>query len=159
MLVNEACMKECLFRISHFNLLSHYNEGTEYKKLIPCVRYYSKKPWAFLLSSFILPKDLKKYEPFVDQFKIAGRNLPSKLLKYALSVYFEEKKQFDLLETLSCYGLYVWKDEYVKAKNKVPYFDTAKLPSDFFDKISNCNYDCASCGYCEKVWNGCLTEY
>ncbi|MCK4670747.1 MAG: U32 family peptidase [Nanoarchaeota archaeon] len=159
MLVNEACLKECLFRISHFNLLSHHKEGLDYKGLIPCVKYYTKKPWEVLLSSFILPKDLKNYDPFIDQFKIAGRNLPTKLLKYALSAYFEEKKEFDLLAVLSSYGLYVWKDNYVKKKNKIPYFNAAKLPDDFFKKITNCNFNCASCNYCEKVWNDCLTEY
>ncbi|MBD3259445.1 hypothetical protein GF371_02325 [Candidatus Woesearchaeota archaeon] len=158
MLVNEACLKDCLFRISHFNLLSHHKQGLDYKELIPCVKFYSEKPWTILLSSFILPKDLKKY-PFVDQFKIAGRNLPTKLLKYTLSAYFNEKTDFDLLAVLSCYGLYVWKNDYIKRYNRVPYFDASKIPDDFFNKTSNCDFNCTECNYCEKIWNDCMTEY
>lgn len=158
-LVNECCLNECLFRSFHFNLMSHHKKDIDYKKRIPCVEIYSKEPWDMLKSSFILPKDLKGYEGFVDVFKIAGRNLPTRILKYLLKSYFYRKKKGDLLAILSCYGLFTWKDEFIKKNNKIPYLEMNKLPENFRKIISNCNFNCKKCNYCKNIWDYCLTNY
>ncbi|MBU0457181.1 MAG: hypothetical protein ABH824_01530 [Nanoarchaeota archaeon] len=158
-LVNECCLNECLFRTSHFNLLSHHKENIDYKERIPCVKIYSKEPWRMLKSSFILPRDLYEYEKFVDIFKLAGRSLPTKILKYLLRLYFYREEEGDLLAILSSYGLFTWKNEFVKRNNKIPFLEMSKLPKDFKNFIANCNFNCKECEYCKNIWNSCLTTY
>jgi len=159
LLVNECCLNECLFRTYHFNLLSHHQGDIAYHKILPCTKIYSKEPWKMLKSSFILPKDLDNYDDFVDIFKLAGRELPTKLLKHLLEIYFHRKNEGDLLTVLSSYGLHVWKNEFIKKHNKIPYLQMDKLPKNFKSFIANCDLNCKECNYCEKVWNTCLTTY
>lgn len=159
LLVNECCLNECLFRASHFNCLSHPNKEINYKEIIPCVKIFSKEPWRLFKSSFILPNELKDYSEYVDVFKIAGRSLPTKLLKYSLDIYFKQEKQGDLLAILSSFGLYTWRAEFIKKNNKIPRLELKKIPDNFRSTLNNCNMECKKCKYCSRVFNEILETY
>jgi collagenase-like PrtC family protease len=159
LLVNECCLNECLFRAQHFNLLCHHEKGMEYQDRIPCVNQVSGSPWTILKSSFILPRDLSEYDNYVDTYKLAGRNMPTKLLKYLLDSYFYRREKGDLLGILSSYGLYVWKNNFVKNNDRIPLLRMEDIPRDYRKIVNNCDFNCNSCDYCKKIWKKCLEVY
>jgi hypothetical protein len=69
LLVNEACIPRCPYRIQHF-----YEMG--YGETFPlslCQQMLEERPWLRLTGAWLLPRHLKHYDGLYDTLKLAGR--------------------------------------------------------------------------------------
>jgi collagenase-like PrtC family protease len=69
LLVNEACLPGCLFRIQHFYEMGY---GQEYPQSL-CQGVLEARPWLRLTGAWILPRHLHYYDGLYDSLKLAGR--------------------------------------------------------------------------------------
>ena len=156
-LANEGCMKNCIYKYSHYNMLSSKSldeplfafgkSVTERRKMYDemdsmCAVSISKHPYKVFSSPFIRPEDLKKYEGITNVFKLSTRNFESERIKKVLEAYIAQKYSgnlVDLLNTSYIERIFDYIDN--DALNKVK----------FFDKLSKCDDNCDKCGFCKTL--------
>lgn len=145
-MVNEGCLSNCPYRVSHYNMLSH-GFGSDVEKNLErantfienaCVSIYREEPWRVLTVPFILPEHLDKYD-FVDEFKLSTRTFSTDKIVKVLDAYVNG---FDgnIVELLDTAGL----SRVIKGLRD--------LPKGYFDKLANCDRVCEKCGYCEDTY-------
>lgn len=130
MLVNEGCLRNCVFRKTHFNLISNNIDTVEFDKR-SCITLLRKHPEKFFQIPFVRPEDLSKYE-FVDYFKIATRTMDTIKIGLILEAYINERFEGDLLFLLSGKGIF---DYFSEVDNRV------LTENDFFNKITSKDSD------------------
>jgi hypothetical protein len=69
LLVNEACLPGCAYRVQHFHEMG---SGFERPRSL-CADVLAEQPWLRLTGSWILPQHLHLYEGVYDELKLAGR--------------------------------------------------------------------------------------
>jgi collagenase-like PrtC family protease len=69
MIVNEACLPNCLFRTQHFYEMGY---GTDFPGSL-CRQMLEERPWLRLTGAWILPRHLAWYDGLYDTLKLAGR--------------------------------------------------------------------------------------
>jgi len=69
LLVNEACLAGCPYRIQHFHEMA---SGVDRPKSL-CAELLSTQPWMRLTGGWVLPQYLHFYEGVYDELKLAGR--------------------------------------------------------------------------------------
>ncbi|MGQ9598775.1 MAG: hypothetical protein ACUVWZ_05105 [Anaerolineae bacterium] len=69
LLVNEACLPGCPFRIQHFYEMGY---GSHYPQSL-CQELLAQHPWLRLTGAWVLPRHLKFYDGLYDSLKLAGR--------------------------------------------------------------------------------------
>jgi hypothetical protein len=69
MIVNEACLPGCPWRIQHFYEMG-YGEGWPHSL---CDELLAERPWLRLTGAWVLPRHLEHYDGLVDSLKLAGR--------------------------------------------------------------------------------------
>ncbi|MFH1641206.1 MAG: tetratricopeptide repeat protein [Candidatus Omnitrophota bacterium] len=145
LMLNEGCLRNCPFRVMHYNYLSHRNEIKEpmsdifFDKF--CIKIYLNNPEKVFSVPFIPPDALKYYEPFADYYKLSTRTLSTPQIEACLKAYINQRFSGDLLKILDCPGLAFFEfiDYGVLQKN------------DFFRKMISCTQDCNKCNYCESL--------
>jgi collagenase-like PrtC family protease len=139
--LNEGCLKNCPYRQSHFNMISH-NRDTDYFDETSCVNIYRKFPEKIFSIPFIRPEDLKKYDGAVDFYKISTRTMSTEKIPVILNAYIEEKYDGDLLMLLSTKGLF---DHFKNIDNMI-------LNNEgFSNKLWACDNECEKCDYCKRL--------
>ena len=145
-LANSGCMRDCSGQIFHDNMVAHEAQIAQ-KKNIEFLPYmcwnYLKDPKnrvSVLQNTWILPKDIDRYEGLADQVKLATR--AHQLPGMVIDAYARRKYSGNLLDLFEpgfgdAFAPYV--------------IDADKLPEDFWQQTSSCNKSCESCGYCQKV--------
>ncbi len=103
-LLNEGCLRNCPFRKTHFNMISHGHDS-EYFDENTCVRILRREPEKFFSIPFVRPEDLHYYD-FADTFKLATRTTPTEKLGYVLEAYASRRFDGDLLDLLSTRSLF-----------------------------------------------------
>lgn len=156
-LANEGCIKNCIYKYSHYNALSANNDdiptlpfGKKYAKIKKataemdslCVFTVSRHPYKVFSSPFIRPEDLKRYEGITDVFKLSTRNFNTKKVELVLNAYIEQKYDGNLVDILN--SAYI---------NEVfEFIDNSALNQVFFfEKLQNCDDDCDKCAFCKKL--------
>ncbi len=148
LLANSGCLRNCPWQTYHDNLVAHAAAALKVanvKGWSPhlCWTLY-KKPENFheiLKATWIRPEDLHRYEGLVDVVKLATRQHANPGM--VIGAY--ERGSFDgnLLDLF----------EPGFSPTFFPQFlDNTAFPADWFDRTSHCARECASCGYCEKVF-------
>jgi len=151
-IVNSLCMKNCAYKMFHYNHESHNHEeisnkasGYYYNR---CIYQISKDIRNPLKLNWIRPEDLKHYTNIgVNYFKIQGRQSvhrgnPVETLKY----YFEENYNGNLIDLFTLFR----KDN--NYESNLPYIDNKSL-NGFLEPFLNknfCKENCSSCDYCLK---------
>ena len=95
-LLNEGCIRDCPFRNTHFNILSHCDNEHElqFTNLIEgesCTPFLKQNRRYFFQIPFVRPEDLSRYEGVVDIFKLTTRTLDTKRIELQLLAYAAEK--------------------------------------------------------------------
>ncbi|OGS11522.1 MAG: hypothetical protein A2234_11300 [Elusimicrobia bacterium RIFOXYA2_FULL_58_8] len=96
---------------------------------------------------FIRPEDIGLYvkDRLADEFKLIARYQASSVLRKIYAAYFRGKFGGDLGELLGGKA-----GDY--AKSQMCYMDNSLFPKGFAGKVGACDKNCASCGYCRRVF-------
>ncbi len=140
-ILNEGCLRNCPYRVTHFNYLSH-QKGNPVEIGPPgkmCANIFGKRPEKLFSIPFIPPEAVGYYAPFVDYFKLSTRVFSTERIKRCLQAYIRGEFGGNLLNILDCPGLSVF--EYIDYK--------AMKDTNYFKKMVNCRENCRQCGYCE----------
>lgn len=140
-LVNEGCLRNCPFRMAHFNAIAHQADTSEFDKR-SCITVLRRHPEKFFKIPFIRPEDLRRYKGLVDYFKIATRTMDSVKIGVILDAYVSERFEGDLLFLLSGKGIFEYFND---VDNRI------LEKRDFFNKITSCDEDCEGCDYCSDL--------
>jgi len=147
LLANSGCLPNCPYHTFHDNLVAHEEEVSRTKNIenyhpYSCRRLLAKEENRYLLiaGNYIRPEDIHRYENCIDGVKLATRIHPSPIT--VIGAYLRGHFSGDLcLLTEPGFGFMV-----------APYIlDNEAIPSDFYDKTSDCSRDCQNCGYCQSV--------
>ncbi|MDD5097519.1 MAG: tetratricopeptide repeat protein [Candidatus Omnitrophica bacterium] len=146
-MLNEGCLNSCPFRISHYNYLSTRaglpkNPAADVLMDQLCVDIYKKHPLKLLRIPFIPPEALSYYSQFVDYYKLSTRVFSTERIEFCLKAYLHRHFNGNLLTLLDSPGLAYF--EYVDYR--------ALVKSNIFKKMLYCNFKCANCVYCRKLF-------
>ncbi len=157
LLANSGCLYTCPFHTFHDNLVAHEkgvskNENAMGNYPSPCwnlMRSMDALDAAatFLRESWIRPEDVKHYEPYFDEMKLATRMHSNP--RRVVSAYVRGRftgNLFDLTEP--SYS--------IRFKSHI--LDATKIPSDWFDRMKKCSRNCESCDYCRTVAKNALVN-
>jgi len=146
-LANSGCLNFCSAHTFHDNLVAHENEvaarDNAYDFEGQCYNYLSKekkrREW-LRITNFIRPEDVGFYEEFFDGLKLATRvnRNPARIINSYASGNFSGNIP-EILEPNHS-GLFY------------PFvIENKKIPKGFTEKVTQCDKQCDSCGYCRKV--------
>lgn len=157
LLANSGCLYSCPFHSFHDNLVAHEqgasketNRMSKYPS--PCWDLmYSKNTVeaasVFLQESWIRPEDMKHYEPYFSEAKLATRmhSHPRRVVSAYVRGRFPGNL-FDLTEPS------------FSRRFNGHVLDAAKIPDNWFEKTADCSKDCAHCGYCMETAKNALVS-
>lgn len=148
-LANSGCLRNCPWQTYHDNLIAHSDEAMKVVNVkgwsphLCWTLYKDPKNFAEILkATWIRPEDLHHYEELVDVVKLATRQHANPDM--VISAYERGSFEGNLLDLFepgfspSFYPLFV---------------DNTVFPPDWQTMSASCVRECASCGYCEKVWD------
>lgn len=147
MMLNEGCLRNCPYRVSHYNFLSH---GINLQKISIqgifvdkfCIELYLKDPSRVFRAPFIPPDALGYYDQFIDHYKLSTRVFSTERIETCLNAYINRSFTGNLLEILDCSGLSFFE-----------YIDYGILRKcDFFKNMLDCNLKCNKCNYCKRLF-------
>lgn len=154
-LLNEWCIRNCPYRNTHFNIISHKVENNE--RNIKNWKYnllekYSCYP--LLLNNrrilfripFIRPEDLHYYDWVCDVYKLNTRDETTETIYKMMQAYTNWYYHWNLLDI--CSICIIWYEDIVT------YIDNDKLTKyNFFEDLKKCTWDCDSCNNCDKYFD------
>jgi len=144
LLVNEGCLYQCPFKLSHdagIAVNCHGRSNWVFPSAAGCFAVLREHPALLFKSPFIRPEDLHHYRQNADIFKICGRTLGAEFLLKTVDAYLNEEHGGNLLDLFDA----------VDWLAREWYFDNALLPADFLQKVLACDKRCDGCGYCEQL--------
>jgi hypothetical protein len=153
LLANSGCMAFCAGQTFHDNLVAHEAAAsqilnTDFDPSLCRHVYLDPDNWAGILqSTWIRPEDLRRYEPYVAQVKLATRmhKNPARVIgAYAAGAF--DGDLLDLFEP----GL----GPMLGGRR----IENAGFPADWFDVTSTCRRTCQSCGYCARTLKTVLRQ-
>jgi hypothetical protein len=152
LLVNEGCLYQCPYKLTHDSLIAQLNTGANVDTLalnrdLGCIRSLNRTPWRILASPFIRPEDVGSLPPDVDLIKICGRTLGPEFLKITVNAYLQGSytgNLFDLLDACN------WMARIIDLPNH-------RLPEDFAEKVTACSKNCGTCEACRAIWDQAAT--
>ncbi|MBN1492820.1 MAG: U32 family peptidase [Candidatus Omnitrophica bacterium] len=146
LMLNEGCLRNCPYRVMHYNNLSHHSSITD--KVAegiaadnPCTEIYERKKEKVFSVPFIPPEALNYYESFIDYYKLSTRVFPTNRIQLCLESYINREFNGNLLELLDSPGLVYF--EYIDYKTL--------RDSDFFNAMIACDGNCSACRYCTML--------
>ncbi len=151
LMVNEACMYDCIFRQLHFNaaahsLKSHNSSLKGNLSWLFCEKAIKMKKELIFKSPFIRPEDIKNYLQITDEFKLVTRSTSTEQVEKMLKAYVDQEYDGNLLDILST--------EY--AQDIFKFINNKKLDNYyFFKKMSSCKQKCNNCNYCNELVENC----
>lgn len=150
LLANSGCLYSCPFHSFHDNLVAHEQGASKEtnamsKNPSPCWDLmYSKDTveaaTTFLQESWIRPEDMKHYEPYFSEAKLATRmhSHPRRVV----SAYIRGRFPGNMLD--------LTEPSFSRRFSK-HILDATKFPNDWFERTTSCSKDCERCGYCAEV--------
>jgi len=135
LLVNEACLPSCPYRVQHFYEMS---SGISHPMSL-CTTLLERHPWLALTGAWVLPQHLHLYDGIHTQLKLAGRITLSDPTCYrsVLQAYVQREP---LLPNQIGGG---------PASVKQP----INITENFYKKTMECNRACSQCSICRDYWN------
>ena len=154
LLVNEACVPECMNRVQHFNRISH-QAGDPEPFYLPCVQRYHNDPAVLFKSPIVRPEDVHHYEGLVDSIKIASRASDTEKIETMLRAYSTGTFDGNLFEIVESGGLDTfiaeWREIHKADTVGDPYLDNSVVPDDFHEHVTTCDRYCHKCNYCNEI--------
>jgi len=167
LLANEGCLLHCPFKVNHdINISCSSNTSEEwlmYSSLMSskygdidsdnlnesCLQIWADHPEDIIKTPFIRPEDQDRYSGMADIIKISGKMIDTQILLKILHQYINKKSITNLIEILDAPSSL--KDTY--------YLKGFDFPVDFIEKVGNCDKDCLSCSYCNKISDEFCIKY
>ncbi len=156
-LANSGCLTGCAFQTYHDNLVAHHKHmqrpnGDEIFPS-PCWEYLhglsEDEALAKVISSnWIRPEDVKLYEPYFDEMKLATRMHSSP--RRVVSAYARGKFSGNLLD--------LFEPSY-STLFRGTVLDNRLVPSDFHKITGSCGKNCHICNYCRSVVDTIKCKY
>ncbi len=147
-MLNEGCLKNCPFRVMHYNYLSQRGKFPERQihGISPdafCAQIYLRNPAKVFNVPFIPPDGLRYYAPWTDYYKLSTRVFSTPRIELALKAYIASEFNGNLLNILDCPGLSCFE-----------YIDYGILKkNNFFKRMISCAHNCNRCGYCRFLFD------
>ena len=148
LLANSGCLNHCSARQFHDNLVAHEQEIAQKDNAFffksACSQFLAdpqNRSKLLRVSNWIRPEDLHHYEGLADGVKIATRISPCP--GSILDAYVQRKYNGNILELTEPNHAAAFYPQVLN--NRV-------FPEDYFAVRHHCNGDCASCGYCERLY-------
>lgn len=154
-LLNEWCIQDCPFRLTHFNILAHCSSehDLQFSNLIEwnsCTPFLKENRRYFFQIPFVRPEDLHRYSDIIDIYKLTTRSLTTREIENQLQAYYDQEYKGNLLDLLDM-GIFDH-DKYV------PYVDNQKLTKlNFFNNILHCPHSCEQCTNCNQYFDDPVT--
>ncbi|MCP4152343.1 MAG: hypothetical protein GY757_31690 [bacterium] len=158
LIANQICAIDCLYRISHYNMIAGNPFGNTNETSINfyehrCVRQRHKSLDNLLKLSWIRPEDLHYYEDIgINRFKLQGRHTfvkggdPVKTVK----CYFDKDFNGNLMDLLNMFATFNSFNVHIDNKK----LDGFIKP--YVEKEGFCKKDCTKCDYCENYSKKCI---
>lgn len=157
-MLNEGCLPNCLFRISHFDCLAILKDDEEIGKYnnqhfeLGCHESYNADKSLFLKTPIIRPEELKYYDGIADKFKLVGRTTSTRINEMRLRAYIERSYDGD-------FGIFsdnpsfrkVMTEQKISIQNK-------KISDEFAASRFDCTKDCNVCQRCKTEFDNAV-EY
>jgi collagenase-like PrtC family protease len=104
-MLNEGCLSRCPYRITHYNYLAHTHKPDKRAKNnlmsdMLCMQLLKEDPSRILLSPFIPPDELIRYEQCADYYKLSTRVFSTSKIKLCLDEYIKGSFNGNLLDIL-----------------------------------------------------------
>lgn len=141
-IVNDYCLYGCPQYIAHPINQCFCNFENGFPMVCCFVALYN-----IFRINFILPHNLHRVEPFIDVFKIVGRQQPINKVFYRLDAYVNKRKDVDLLELLPGNLASMLRKKYGQ-RFTIP---TADLPDKFMFCECNCHKHCKNHNTCKET--------
>ena len=159
-IVNNTCLRNCAYKMFHYNHDSHCSGDARYKSQISyypsrCLIQKYEKPENLLKLNWIRPEDLKFYENVgIHYFKIQGRpNILHGNPGKTLTAYFDQSFNGNLCDLLTMF-LPTISHSFIDNKKLDGFIDK------FYDNNNLCNDNCDKCNYCFSYAEKCMdVEY
>lgn len=135
LLVNEACLPGCPFRVQHFHEMANCHLQNP-KSL--CNNLLEEMPWMRLTGAWVLPQHLYHYQGLFDEIKLAGRvtlNNPG-TYRRVLDAYIHKKKLMP----------------HEIGGGPASVLDPIDIDDNFFEKTLYCNHYCHTCTICKDYF-------
>jgi collagenase-like PrtC family protease len=154
MLANSGCLRFCPGQSFHDNMVAHDAEIDETKNIegwTPHVcwnRFRDPDNWHSILeATWVRPEDLHHYDGLFNIVKLATRQHSHP--RMVIHSYASRRHLGNLLDLFEpCYSPAL-----------APcYIDNSAFPKDWFERSSDCGYDCEKCGYCAEVLKDVLKQ-
>jgi hypothetical protein len=149
LLANSGCLRDCSAQTFHDNLVAHElgvkSHASPARRFpVPCWDYLSRPENAHRLlgSSWIRPEDIKHYERWFTEVKLATRGNPNpRKIIHAYATGTFRGNLLDILEPNygSLFGGAI--------------LDNTLLPDDWFERVCACDKACHRCNYCATAWD------
>lgn len=146
-LANSGCLSFCGFQTYHDNLVAHhkYMQSSDERFPSPCWEYLYRLDGdealsKILSSNWIRPEDVKNYELYFDEMKLATRMHTSP--RRVVSAYARGRFSGNLTD--------LFEPSYSTLFHGTV-LDNRLVPKDFFEITSTCGKRCDSCSYCKSV--------
>lgn len=135
LLVNEACVSGCPYRVEHFHEMA---SGFEDPRSL-CDDLLAREPWLRLTGSWILPQHLPYYEDICDEMKLAGRVTLHDPVKYrrVLAAYIRR-------QPLAPHEI---------GGGPASPLEPIDISEEFVYRTSRCGQTCHSCSFCRDYYD------
>lgn len=154
LMANEGCLYQCPYKPAHDAHVAMIVEGLcgdrtfAMNRDFGCVRRLLSAPAAMLASPFIRPEDAASYASHAEAIKLCGRTKGAKFLKRAITAYLDGQYTGNLLDLMDAMGD-------LSDRVNIP---NHRLPDTFFDRVTTCEKQCRTCGWCADIAKAVITR-
>ncbi len=138
LLVNEACLPGCPFRIQHF---TEMGSDLPYPRSL-CEELLEKQPWLRITGGWVLPQHLHLFDGAYDELKLGGRvtlRNPESYF-YVLDAYINRHP----LKPHEIGG------------GPASVLEPIDITEEYYQQTLHCNHQCQSCSICFDYYNAAL---
>lgn len=157
LLAQEGCITKCPFKSTCDNMVSTFHDYDEHEvndirvqhSTRFCDAHYQDNPADVLKSPWISPAGLVVYEDYINYIKLAGRGVDINVLSVSLDAYLNREYSITIADLFASHHY----SEKIKAIN------ISELEErNFTNQTSNCKNQCASCDFCDRVFDMIIND-
>ncbi|MBN1936024.1 MAG: hypothetical protein JW934_15250 [Anaerolineae bacterium] len=133
-IVNEACIPGCPYRVQHFYEMGY---GNSFPRSL-CEQMLARHPWLRLTGAWVLPHHLSYYDGLYDSLKLAGR------------VTLRDPSRY-----VTVLKAYIGRERILPCDiggGPASVLDAMDMPDDLFEYILHCDKHCHACSICQDYY-------
>ncbi len=134
LMVNEACLPDCLFRTQHFFEMRNCTNPASL-----CAPILDKEPWQRLTGAWVLPQHLHLFNGLYDEIKLAGR------------VTLQDPAHYQ--QVVTAYGQGTALPPHQIGGGPASLLHDMEISAEFYTKTLHCDRRCHRCTYCQEYFS------